>query len=352
VRRRLNPNPNKAKVRTTVTDTDPGVSFKYDPFGRRIYKSSSSATSVYAYDGDNLVEETNSAGAVVARYSQTQNLDEPLAMLRSAATSYYHADGLGSVTSLSNGAGALAQTYGYDSFGKQLSSTGSLMNPFQYTARESDSETGLYFYRARYYDPNAGRFLSGDPVGFEGGSNFYAYVANSPTMFTDPSGNYARLNPNSRCAKVFAKAFKTGLCAGDFANVFNEAASKIPIYTVPSQDSPNASKTQNAVSGNGSDATLGDPFFGVLNPANAYTVTGGKQSAIVLGPGYFDRPTDARIATLIHEEVHALTLLDDAAIFNLFNQYGLPDVSFKNWPHPTAEFTQWIKDGCPPKAKP
>jgi hypothetical protein len=54
------------------------VSFKYDPFGRRIYKSSSSGTSVYAYDGDNLVEETNSSGAVVARYEDTLNIVEPL----------------------------------------------------------------------------------------------------------------------------------------------------------------------------------------------------------------------------------------------------------------------------------
>jgi hypothetical protein len=52
-------------------------SFKYDPFGRRIYKSSSAGTSVYAYDGDNLMEETSSTGAVVARYEQTQNIDEP-----------------------------------------------------------------------------------------------------------------------------------------------------------------------------------------------------------------------------------------------------------------------------------
>jgi len=84
---------------TSVTLPGSGgtVSFKYDPFGRRIYKSSSSTTSVYAYHGDNLVEETNSTGAVVARYSQTQNIDEPLAMLRSGATSYFHADGLGSI---------------------------------------------------------------------------------------------------------------------------------------------------------------------------------------------------------------------------------------------------------------
>lgn len=64
------------------------VSFKYDPFGRRIYKSSSSGISVFAYDGDNLVEETNAAGAVVARYEQTQKIDEPLAMLRAVARTW------------------------------------------------------------------------------------------------------------------------------------------------------------------------------------------------------------------------------------------------------------------------
>jgi|SRR5580658_2839993 hypothetical protein len=72
------------------------ISFKYDPFGRRIYKSSSSGISVYTYDGDSLIEETNSSGSAVARHSQGLNIDEPLATLRSAATSYYEADGLGS----------------------------------------------------------------------------------------------------------------------------------------------------------------------------------------------------------------------------------------------------------------
>jgi RHS repeat-associated protein len=176
---------------TSVTLPGSGgtVSFKYDPFGRRIYKSSSTATSVYAYDGDNLVEETNSSGTVVARYAQTQNVDEPLAMLRSSATSYYEADGLGSVTSLSSAAGALAQTYTFDSFGKQTGSTGSLTNPFQFIAREFDSETSLYFMRARYFDPQTGRFINEDPAGFDAGSpNFYAYVGNDPTDGIDPYG--------------------------------------------------------------------------------------------------------------------------------------------------------------------
>ncbi len=164
------------------------VSFKYDPFGRRIYKSSSAGTSVYAYDGQNLIEETNLSGAVVARYAQTESVDEPLAMLRSSTTSYYHADGLGSVTSLSSSTGSLPQTYVYDSFGKLTASTGSLVNTFRYTGREFDTETNLQFSRARYFDQNAGRFVSEDPIRFKAGTNFYHYADNNPVVANDPLG--------------------------------------------------------------------------------------------------------------------------------------------------------------------
>jgi RHS repeat-associated protein len=173
----------------TLPGTGGTVNFKYDPFGRRIYKSSSSGISLYAYDGDNLIEETDATGAVVARYSDGFNIDEPLAMLRGGATSYYHADGLGSITSLSGPAGALAQTYTFDSFGKQTASSGSLTNPFRYAARESDAETGLYYYRARYYDPSTGRFLSEDPIRYAGHAiDFYRYSLNNPANLIDPTG--------------------------------------------------------------------------------------------------------------------------------------------------------------------
>ncbi len=118
----------------------------------------------YGYDGDNLIEETNSNGAVITRYTQSGNFDERLAMLRGGATSFYQADGRGSVTSLSNAAGSLARTYTFDSYGKQTTSSGSLTSPFLYTGRESDADTGLYYFRGCYFDPTTGRFLSEDPL--------------------------------------------------------------------------------------------------------------------------------------------------------------------------------------------
>jgi RHS repeat-associated protein len=168
--------------------TGGAVNFKYDPFLRRIYKSSSALTSIYAYDSDNLIEETNSSGAVVTRYEDGTNVDEPLAEMRSGTTSYYEQDGLGSVTSLSNASGAVAQTYTYDSFGNQTATSGSLTNSLRFTARDFDSETNLQFSRARYYDQSSGRFISEDPIQFAGGMNFYAYVQNSPIDLIDPSG--------------------------------------------------------------------------------------------------------------------------------------------------------------------
>src|SRR5580700_4836257 len=104
------------------------VTFKYDPLGRRIEKISPTTTSIFAYDGDELIEETNATSAVVARYARTRNIDEPLAMLRGGTASYYQQDWLKSITSLSTTAGALAQTYTYDSFGKVTASGGSLTN--------------------------------------------------------------------------------------------------------------------------------------------------------------------------------------------------------------------------------
>jgi RHS repeat-associated protein len=157
------------------------------------------------YDGNNLVEETNGAGGVVARYSQGLNIDEPLAIQRGGTTSYYQADGLRSVTSLSNTAGALAQTYTLDSFGNQTASTGSLTNPFRYTGREFDTETSLYYYRARYYEPPLEGLQLKTQLGLKAGWAFMRMSATAQQTRLMPSGSRAALQTwsltSSRCAR-------------------------------------------------------------------------------------------------------------------------------------------------------
>jgi len=173
----------------TLPGTGGTVTFKYDPFGRRIEKTSPTTTSIFAYDGYNVAETVNGSGSEVASYTQTQDVDETLAMERSSAIDYYEVDGNGSITSLSATNGSVAQSYTYDSFGNTTNSSGSLTNFFRYAGREFDTETNLYYNRARYLDPATGRFLSEEPKAYAGRTSLYAYVGNNPTAYTDPSGN-------------------------------------------------------------------------------------------------------------------------------------------------------------------
>ena len=100
-----------------------------------------------------------------------------------------HQDALGSVVALSDANGALAERYAYSPFGQvNAPSHPAIGNPYLFAGREFDSETGLYYSRARYYDPDMGRFLSTDPLGYADGMNLYAYVRNNPINRVDPLG--------------------------------------------------------------------------------------------------------------------------------------------------------------------
>jgi RHS repeat-associated protein len=140
------------------------------------------------YDGEDILLEYDGANVLQARYTHGPGIDEPIAMQRGGATYFYHQDGLGTVTDLTDSTATTAQSYAYDAYGNIIQQTGTVENPYTYTGREFDAETGLYYYRARYYDPRIATFLQKDPTGTKGGPNPYAYADNNPLRFTDPSG--------------------------------------------------------------------------------------------------------------------------------------------------------------------
>ena len=184
-------------TQAVVPGTNGGTTnFKYDPFGRRIQKSGPLGTTNYLYDGIRVVEMTSATGAELSGYAQGPAIDEPLAILSGSTANYYQGDEQGSITALTNSSGTVVQNYVYDAYGNTKSSSGTLTNPFQYTAREFDSETGLYYDRARYYNPMQGRFLSEDPIGFGGGNDFYPYADNNPVAYSDPFGLQACSYPD------------------------------------------------------------------------------------------------------------------------------------------------------------
>jgi len=164
------------------------ASFKYDALGRRIEKTINGRTIKYLYDGKDIVQEIENSTPSV-NYIRTLNIDEPLARIQSnGIVRYYQSDALGSIIALTDEAGTIRTQYIYDAFGKVTILGESSDNPFQYTGRENDG-TGLYYYRARFYNPELQRFINEDPIGFAGGDvNFYAYVKNRPTMLVDPLG--------------------------------------------------------------------------------------------------------------------------------------------------------------------
>ena len=183
---------NCASQLTSITGTS---SYGYDYQGRRTTRTVGSSTNTYLYDGLNLIQEQ---GATSADYVFGPGIDEPLAMKRGTQIYYYVVDGLGSVTEVTNASGTVQNAYLYDAWGQTKTQTGSLTNPFTYTAREQAEASTLY-YRARYYQPAVGRFVSEDPIALRGGLNLYAYVLSSPADDSDPAGLASR---REKCEKA------------------------------------------------------------------------------------------------------------------------------------------------------
>ena len=182
--------------------------YLYDALGRRVISISdpagASTTNVFIYDNARVIEDQNDAGLTQAVYAYGNYIDEVLTMDRGGQTYYYHQNALWSPQALTDSTGSVVERYTYDAYGQATVLDASYTplasnawgtphsaagNPYLFTGRELDEETGLYFYRARYYDAVKGRFLQRDPAGFIDGMNLYEYVQDNPALFVDPSGN-------------------------------------------------------------------------------------------------------------------------------------------------------------------
>ena len=134
------------------------------------------------------IADDDANGTLLERDIPGDRIDEPVAMVSPAgATTCVHIDKMGSVIAMSGSTGALSEgPYTYDAYGNGAPATGI---PFKFTGQRLDPETGLYYYRARYYSAALGRFLQTDPIGYKDDVDLYTYVENDPTDRTDPSGD-------------------------------------------------------------------------------------------------------------------------------------------------------------------
>jgi RHS repeat-associated protein len=230
-----------------ITPNSELITYKYDPFGRRIEKDVNGVITKYVYDGENILLEYDGSNTLVASYTHNLGIDDPLAVEISGQKYYYHKDALGSIVAMTDESGNIVQTYEYDSFGNITSQMGSIDQPFTYTGREYDAESGLYYYRARYYDARAGRFLSEDPIlrpmnlscsslsttspeltwilpflmHYHVNFNGYVYVRNNPLNYIDPLG-FAYLappgfNPQKCVEYCLAMECESKRCEGSWA---------------------------------------------------------------------------------------------------------------------------------------
>jgi RHS repeat-associated protein len=166
---------------------------------RRIAKTAGGVATLFVYDREDVLLDFSDpdaggpqAASLVVRYLHGPEIDMVLAEDRGGSARWLLTDHLGTTRDVIDNVGAVVNHVLVDAYGNVLSQTNPAAGTrYVFTGRELDTETGLYYYRARYYDPTTGRFLSEDPSRLAAGDlNLLRYVGNSPVMVLDPTGRY------------------------------------------------------------------------------------------------------------------------------------------------------------------
>jgi RHS repeat-associated protein len=160
------------------------VDYGYDGLGRLATRSFGGLTTNFLYSGSEIVLDKASDGSSID-YLAGLGVDEKLRQSSAGGPLYFVQDHLLSVAALTDASGGVVERNQYEPFGNNAA--GSLTR-YGFTGRERDPGTGLMYFRARWYDPQQGRFITQDPIGLAGGANLYAYSANDPINLSDPFG--------------------------------------------------------------------------------------------------------------------------------------------------------------------
>ena len=182
----------------SVTDNLTQVTFQYDAFNRRMQKSVSTLTNApiyvekYIYEGDDEIGSVDERNQIKELKILGPGSLKSAALIEIGSGQFVpiHNHRGDIVTLVDANTSSIVATYRYSAFGEERMYNSTVPNPWRFSGKRVDAETGWNFIGHRYYDSEVGRWITPDPLWFADGPNLYAYVHNSPILFVDPTGLY------------------------------------------------------------------------------------------------------------------------------------------------------------------